>query len=306
MPSSLVIGYGSIGKRHAEVLSQMGHEVTIVTSQTLSDNDYPSFNSIEEAFSNKKLDYVVIAKPTHQHYECLTEVRRRNSEISILCEKPLFADLEEIGTQSTDLNPDHTFVGYQLRFSPLITALEEEIKGEKILSFNSYVGQNLESWRERDYKESYSSSKEKGGGVLRDLSHELDYMVFLFGAPEKLTSISKKISSLEIDSDDHCTTLFHFPSGLVGTVEMNYLDRNHRRTLSVNTDKKTIFVDFIKGTFVVNQETKEFPSERNNLFEKMHDDVLHNKGRCCTFNQGKETLQIIERIERAENENRWC
>ena len=49
----------------------------------------------------------------------------------------------------------------------------------------------------RNYKLSYSSSKNKGGGALLDLSHELDYVQWLFGKISKIEYAKvKKISNL--------------------------------------------------------------------------------------------------------------
>ncbi|PIZ04859.1 MAG: hypothetical protein COY58_02045 [Gammaproteobacteria bacterium CG_4_10_14_0_8_um_filter_38_16] len=45
--SSLVVGYGSIGSRHAAILRQLGSAVSLVTAQKIK--TYPCYDSLEAA-----------------------------------------------------------------------------------------------------------------------------------------------------------------------------------------------------------------------------------------------------------------
>ena len=61
----------------------------------------------------------------------------------------------------------------------------------------------LPDWRPGvDYRTVYSAHKALGGGVTIDLIHEWDYLVDLFGVPQKLYNFKGTYSDLEIDSDD--------------------------------------------------------------------------------------------------------
>ena len=61
----------------------------------------------------------------------------------------------------------------------------------------------LPHWRQNiDYKKSYSAFKAKGGGTILDLSHEIDYILWIFQNFRIKNIYSKKISNLKIDSDD--------------------------------------------------------------------------------------------------------
>ena len=68
--SALVIGYGSIGKRHADILNSIDiiTKVTVLSSQ--SDLPYTTIKSFDEI---PKLDpnYIVIASNTVLHHEQL-------------------------------------------------------------------------------------------------------------------------------------------------------------------------------------------------------------------------------------------
>ena len=57
-------------------------------------------------------------------------------------------------------------------------------------------------WRDCDYRQNYSAKKNLGGGVLLDLSHEIDLAFYLFGKLKLEFAQNFKISELDIDSDD--------------------------------------------------------------------------------------------------------
>ncbi|EKD71234.1 MAG: oxidoreductase family protein, partial [uncultured bacterium] len=66
---ALVVGYGSIGKRHAYILQSLGCQVVLVTSQQVA--EFTCYASIVEALRNESIQYVIIANPTALHYEAL-------------------------------------------------------------------------------------------------------------------------------------------------------------------------------------------------------------------------------------------
>src|SRR5438552_1408226 len=110
----LIVGYGSIGKRHAEILSQLNCAVSLVTSQSIL--EYSCFTALEAAFDKKTYELIIIANPTHLHYHTLKQLILRNYSGIILVEKPLFAQAEHLA-----YSPSATiFVAYNLRFSMLL------------------------------------------------------------------------------------------------------------------------------------------------------------------------------------------
>ena len=173
---TLVIGYGSIGIRHTEVLKSLGCIVSIVSKRKL--NIERCFSNIRDAINKGKPEYIVVANKTNEHIKTLIELKKIGFKGNILIEKPLSHNLLEIPNK--DFN--NVFVAYNMRFNPLLQRLIHELEGERIISSQAYVGQYLPDWRpKRDYRKSYSAKKIEGGGVLRDLSHELDFVSWLFG-----------------------------------------------------------------------------------------------------------------------------
>src|SRR3990167_7543788 len=170
MKNILIVGYGSIGRRNADIMSSLKQSVFLVTQQ--NNSNYICYSSVADALMQNKFDYIVIANPTHLHAETLRDIVSNNFCGTLLIEKPLFS------TPVVFDNVHHLpiFVGYNLRFHPVLQRLKEILIDEKIISFSVRVGQYLPTWRSQvDYRDCYSAKKNQGGGVLRDLSHELDY-----------------------------------------------------------------------------------------------------------------------------------
>ena len=153
---ALIIGYGSIGMRHTGVLLDMGVDVFVVSRRNI---DYKkSYNNLSSALNENKFDYIVVCSKTNEHYSDLIELNKLGYTKNILVEKQLFEK-----PYSYDNNNNNIFVGYNLRFTPLVEKLNEILAGEEILSVNAYVGSFLPHWRPNsDYRKSYSAKKVEG------------------------------------------------------------------------------------------------------------------------------------------------
>lgn len=301
---TLIIGYGSIGKRHDEVLSNFIEisNIDIVTKQKIENRTI--FETLEEIKSLSDYDYFVIASETFKHFEQLQYLENNLSNKTIFCEKPLFNKNENL-----EIKKNRVFVGYILRFHPLLQKLKVFLESEKIISINVTVGQYLPSWRKGvDYRNSYSSKKSEGGGVLRDLSHEIDYVQWLIGNLTEIKSYQKKISDLEIDSDDLTTLIGKSESGAIFNISMDYISKITKRTVLIHTLENSYELDFIKnGLTKVSkdglEESYSFTNlERNYLFEKMHRDTLFENGsKNSSYRDGLEVMRLIERVEKENN-----
>jgi predicted dehydrogenase len=221
----------------------------------------------------------------------------------VLVEKPLFSNWAELPDQPFR----KLFVAYNLRFHPIIQRLKTLLEGEEILSVQSYVGQYLPDWRlATDYRASYSASAEQGGGVLRDLSHELDYLTWMLGKWERVSALGGHLSSLEITSDDIFALMLVTPLCPIVTLQLNYLDRMTRRFVLVNTSNHTIEVDLIKGSITIDRDIELFTTERDVTYRSMHQAVLSgNTGSLCSLGEGLETLYLIQMAERSARQGVW-
>ena len=300
----LVVGFGSIGARHANILSEMGHDVHILTQQ--NEIGFPVLQCIDEALENVSFDYVIIANKTSDHFKVLAQLAKKGFQGKILVEKPVFNHLTKEISEFSNLR---LFVGYNLRFHPLISNLKDLLQKQSIISANIYFGQYLPNWRpKRDYRACYSAKKSEGGGVLRDLSHEMDYLLWIFGDWQRLTALGGHFSELEIDTEDVVSTLLETISCPVLNLHINYLDRPPKREIIVNTKSQTVNIDLIRGTMQINNTITNHQVERNYTYKEQHLAVLKGKmEKLCTLNQAMSVLKMIEGIEDAMNskERKW-
>ncbi|MDY3203749.1 MAG: Gfo/Idh/MocA family oxidoreductase [Arcobacter sp.] len=299
----LIIGLGSIGKRHYDVLSKLSEvqSIDLITKQNIENKI--CYKNLEVVNNINQYDYFVIASETNKHFEQLKYLEENVKNKLIFCEKPLFESKQKL-----EIKNNKVFVGYVLRFHPLLEKLNEFIKNEKIILVNVKCGQYLPSWRPNtDYKNCYSAKKSEGGGVLLDLSHEIDYVQWLCGQINEIKSYQVKISDLEIDSDDLTMLIGKTYKDILVNVSIDYISKNTHRRLIVETFEHTYELDFISNKLIKKnkaelEETYSFLNlERNCMFEKMHLDIFNQQKNICTF---KEALEVMETISTIQEQNR--
>lgn len=297
----LVIGFGSIGQRHSNVLKDLGHDIYVVSRRRINEENF--FCSLEKALDAISPDYVVVANETSKHYCTLRELANCRYVGTVLMEKPLFDKLRPIPENQFKA----VFVGYNLRFHPIIQEVFQLLINQRIIAMQVYVGQYLPTWRpETDYTASYSAHAEQGGGVLRDLSHELDYVNWLTGPWKEVVAVGSNSGHLKIDSDDNYSLLLKTEKCDNVFVHLNYLDRNTRRELIINTYEGTIKADLITGCLTFNNVRKDLCCDRNHTFRAMHNFILEgNIANVCSMHQGVEVLSMIMATEKSNQEKRW-
>ena len=243
----LIIGFGSIGKRHFEILNEFNEikKIHIITKQTIK--AVKTFQKLEDIDDLSLYDYFIISSETVKHYEQLKYICSKVDNKKILVEKPLYDKNHD------DINSNNKiFTAYNLRFHPVLEELATLLKDEDIYYANIMCGQYLPTWRpEQDYRSSYSAKREGGGGVLRDLSHELDYATWLFGDIEKIKAINTKISDLEINSDDIFTAIAISNRKIIVNLTIDYISKAPIRRLMIHTKEKTIEADVIKNSISI-------------------------------------------------------
>ncbi len=142
--------------------------------------------------------------------------------------------------------------------------------------------------------------------MLRDLSHELDYALWLFGPWRRLTASGGCVSQLAIDSDDAYSVLMDTERCPLVSIHMNYLDRVPRREILVNTDQHTIRVDLIKDTIAIDDVRESISVARDDTYRAEHHAMLGGQAEgLCTLEEAMETLLTIEAAERATASNAW-
>jgi predicted dehydrogenase len=301
MHKALVVGYGSIGARHARLLTEFGCDVAVVSARPIGFAN--AYATLEIAVEQHRPEYLVIANQTNRHHQTLGQLAQIGYRGTVLVEKPAFhLPHPTPANQFAGL-----FVAYNLRFHPALQQLREALTQEEVISVQAYVGQYLPDWRPgTDYRACYSASAEQGGGVLLDLSHDLDYLGWMVGPWTQVAAIGGQLSRLEVNSDDVFMLMAKTARCPAIALQLNYLDRRGRRQLLVNTASHTYEIDFNRHALIVDRQETVFEIERDTTYRNMHAALLNGQTKtACSMGEALHSLLLIEAARTAAAQNKW-
>jgi len=256
----LIVGHGSMGKRHLSVIQGLFPEAKIKILRQgkareeirLKSNEVSSLDEARQFLP----EIIVICNPASEHIN--TALKFINSGANIFIEKPISHSTKDIIKLISSLEAMNgvLIVGYNLRYLKSLQAfrrhLHEGLIGEP-LSVRCEAGQFLPSWRQNiDYRMSVSAKRELGGGVLLELSHEIDYLRWIFGEVNWVRATLLRQSELEIDVEDtvHLTIGFEKRTSngqLIANLNMDFIRHDTTRSCTIIGDKGSLRWDGILG-----------------------------------------------------------
>jgi predicted dehydrogenase len=248
----LIIGLGSIGKRHISVIKKLQPQTKFYalrsSKKSIDYKDIVNLNSWDE-IDKYNFDFSIISSPSSLHLDHIEKLSKY--KLPVFVEKPLCVNKSQL--KKININKFHalTYVALNMRFHPLIIYLKNFLNKSdlKIYEINAYYGSYMPSWRSGNHRNTYSSNKELGGGVHLDLIHEPDLLHFLFGLPKKIHKSFRKVSNITIDSIDFSNLIFEYED-FSAIITLNYFRKDKKRVMEIVTDKNTLEVDFTKGTIM--------------------------------------------------------
>lgn len=251
----VVAGLGSIGKRHLRLLRAALPEAEICVLRHSGCDDVIEhangcFERLEEACAFAP-ELAVIAMPAPFHLATATAFAEAGAHL--LIEKPVsdgtvgVAELVALCAARGQV----LHVGYNLRFLDSLQAFCAELAAGrigKVLTVRCEIGQYLPSWRpDVDYRTTVSAQKALGGGVLLELSHELDMLRWVFGEVDWLSAWTGRQGTLEIDVEDCAMLQMGFVGGAVAQLSMDFLRRDTTRACSVIGAEGSMRWDAVAG-----------------------------------------------------------
>jgi len=253
----LIAGLGSIGRRHFRNLIALGEKnIVLLRSHraTLPDDDlahYPVETDIREALRKHKPDAVIVANPTALHLD--VAIPAAEAGCHILLEKPISDSLDRLDVlqNAAQKSGSRILVGFQFRYHPTLNKARELIQQGALgrtLTVHAHWGEYLPQWHPwEDYRQSYAARADLGGGVLRTLTHPLDYLRYLVGEVESLWSFNGRVSSLEMDVEDTAEIGLKFENGAIGGVHLNYVQRPPAHRLEIVGANGTLRWEGLEG-----------------------------------------------------------
>jgi predicted dehydrogenase len=323
----LVVGVGSVGKRHARNLSALGCKISCVDVESKRVQDLAEeikvigkYNSINSAFlSDQRYDGAVIASPTGSHSEALHQLA--NFNLPILLEKPVAKSLTD-ATKMSQVSIDNdipVLLGYTWRWWKPLQRVQELIKLNAIgsirhVQFN--MSAHLADWHPWEpYQSFFMASAAQGGGALLDESHWIDMMIWFFGMPEKILGSVEKISDLEIETDDNVDVIAFYPNGLRVTIHLDLYGRPHEKSIRFVGENGTLAWSAEPNRIKVSGrpekvwEEEIFDCDRNEMFVAVAEEFINLiNGNIinltCHLKDGLNVMKVIEMIKTSSNEGR--
>ncbi|WP_291011770.1 Gfo/Idh/MocA family oxidoreductase [Hydrogenophaga sp.] len=283
----LVVGTGSIGKRHIANLLALGVQVRAY-SYRLASGAAQSGSVFDDARVQRVLDLnqalasdvqaVVVANRTDQHLPVALQAARHGKHLFI--EKPLAASLAQVQHLVDAVAERGTVVeaGFMLRHHPNLrwmqTHLASGALGE-LMHVRAAVGQWLPDWRPgTDHRQGYGAFRAQGGGVIFDLVHELDLVHWLVGPVVDASAMTRVVPALEIETEGIAQIGLRMASGVLAQVHLDYVRPGYGREMELVGRHGVLTWDYAAGTVsltragaapeVVHRVPEGF--ERNTLF----------------------------------------
>lgn len=270
----LIIGGGSIGKRHLRNLYFLGeHEL-----YCLRRNPDPQFEKEfhckvitkkEEAFLIKP-DVVFVCNPTSLHSEALALAYETGAKVFM--EKPLTHDKESLeNIKKLPIYNKVFFIGFMLRYHPLVKIIKEKLEEEvigKVFSTRFSFGSYLPFWHPwEDHRTGYAGRKDLGGGVINTISHELDLMLYFFGEPSAVVAAKMNIGHLDIDVEELSEAIFKYQWGFA-TLHLDYLQKDYDRQIIILGTEGKITWNWNEHKIIIEKHKSD-----KQIIEKKLDDV---------------------------------
>jgi predicted dehydrogenase len=239
----LIVGLGSIGARHLQLAQKLMPAIKIAILRHKNCKDKPDldidvcFTNIDDALKFKP-DAAILANPAVFHLDVALQLVEAG--IHLFIEKPISDSSIGVNELINSCKKQKTVLmtGYNMRFLPSLKMFREHIienKIGKIFYVRAEVGQHLAGWRPNiDYRQTVSAQKKLGGGVLLELSHEIDYLQWIFGKIDWINAHVSKQSNLEIDVEDTANVLIGFKAEnntqqLIANLTMDFIRHDTTR-----------------------------------------------------------------------------
>ena len=262
--SVLVIGSGSIAKKHIINLTSLNFKVYILIKglhtkknlQFIKSNKIFFVHSLKDV--SNKVDFAIIANSTNRHLNFIKKLALK--KINIFCEKPIFLSLKNVNKIRSVIKKNKIIfsTNYQLQSHDLYRYIKKNILKKNILSISLKVGQNLNYWRAVPPSEhSYYLDKKKGGGVIFELIHEVNLINNLFGKIIYIKTLKKKSHDFS-NIEDIAISVFKTENNIYGTLYQDMISIKSFRKIEIICKNKNYLFDLLsnKGKIYFRNKSK--------------------------------------------------
>jgi predicted dehydrogenase len=134
-------------------------------------------------------------------------------------------------------------IGYNLRLLESLKKIREIIKLKKlgkIYSVKAEAGKYLPRWRKQHYIKTVSANRSLGGGVVSELSHEIDYLFWIFGKFNNVFCNLSRVSNLRINVEDNANIIFFKKNNFSINLSLDFCRRDSVRKCYIACEKGSL------------------------------------------------------------------
>ena len=312
----LIAGCGSIGKRHAQVLWELG-----LRNLTACDPSPQQRQSMQQllpgiavtedyaaALQTGAFDAVFILTPTAMHLSMATQAL--NAGCHVFIEKPLantqkgVEELKALAAEKGLL----VMVGFCFRYHEVLrrakVLLEQGTIG-RLVNIRAFMGEPFAEIQP-NYKNMYYS---KYSGAF-ELVHDLDLAIWYAGQEiTEVKAVYGSFSDMGMESPDSIEMLVRFRDRLAANVHLDFYQHPRRRQIELMGVKGTITVEFAswdKATLSwYNTDTRtwnvcEYKTARNDMFRDEDEEfllaILGQRPLTCTIDEACKSLSAVAQV----------
>lgn len=253
---ALVVGYGSIGRRHIENLSSLKNiEIIVCTKRKydkfLKQKKCKIYTSIEDCIKENP-KFAIITNETRFHIKTALYLARAG--IHLLIEKPLSYSLKGTNELLNIANKNKLIVliGYNFRFHPCLELMREIIlQGDlgRVISVRVENGSFLPDWHQyENYQTNYAARNDLGGGAVLTCIHEIDYLYWFFGNIRDVFSVTGRFSDLNIKAEDLSAIILRFKNNVIAEAHLDYFQQPSARNCKIIGTRGTLTWDIDSNT----------------------------------------------------------
>ena len=263
----LVIGCGSIGKRHIRNLLRISGTVVLAHDAmpdrlraVASEYGLRGYTDLDAALEEKP-DGVLVCTPPSSHVPLARRVLEAGAHLFI--EKPLadgFAGVDDL-LEDARSGGRCVLVGYNLRFHEGLRRLKRVLDEGRIgcvYAARAEFSVHVPDYRP-EFREIYMARRDQGGGVFLDHSHEFDYLRWLLGEVRRVGAVASGLHPLGSDTEEIAEVTLEFESGAIAGVHLDVVGRPYSRGCKLIGERGTVVWTYPeKGVNVFSAEGKRW------------------------------------------------
>lgn len=315
-PSILILGCGSIGKRHARLMRQLGvadlricdpadDQRAALAAETPPTQSYDNYDT---ALADRP-DIVYICTPPHMHIpQALSAL---GAGCHVLCEKPLSDSTAAVNDLIAKRDATGLKVMVALCFRHHIGHLLakrylDEGRIGRLVNVRAFVGEPILDARP-DYPDMYMS---KTTGAW-DLMHDLDLALWYANQPvTEVRAVSGSYSDMGTPADDVVEIIMRFADRCLGSCHMDFFTRPRARRLDLLGVDGAIAIEFASWEHcTVSLHEKGATAWQHTEFDMVRDDMYRAEDKAfldavtqdapitCTIEEAIKSMQVIEQAQ---------